>query len=186
MSAASGSSNAERAPLLRGRSNSHATITPEKTGLAFYACIFRQPQFVFGTTAYFLFACIASSFDTTLPLHVRDVFHWGSLASGLLFIGLSAPSIVLSPAVGWWKDRIGTKIPVAIGFAGLVPFLWLAGVPGDDRFPWANQGARGRAIYAVSMTGIGFMLAFLNGTGTIEATRTLYLLSLFLGFWKFC
>lgn len=130
---------------------------------------------MFGTTAYFIFACIASSFDTTLPLHVRDIFHWGSLHSGLLFIGLSAPSIVLAPAVGWWKDHIGTRIPVAIGFAGLAPLLWLAGVPGDDRFPWANQGTRAQAIYAVAMTGVGLMLAFLDGTGTIEATRMLNL-----------
>ena len=120
-----------------------------------------------------VFSLVASSFDTTLPLHVRDIFHWGSLPSGLLFIGLSGPGIILAPLVGWWKDRIGTRIPTTIGFLGLAPLLLLVGVPGDDRFPWANQGNRGQAIYAVMITGIGFMMCFLNGAGTIEATRML-------------
>lgn len=90
-----------------------------------------------------------------------------------MFVGLSAPGIVLAPLTGWWKDRIGTRNPVAIGFLGLTPLFWLVGVPGDDRFPWANHGNRGQVIYAISMTTIGIMISFLCGAGTMEATRML-------------
>lgn len=120
-----------------------------------------------------VYAMVVSGFDATLPLHVRDAFNWGSLQSGLIFVGLSGPSIGLAPLIGWWKDRIGTRTPTTLGFLGLVPLLWLAGVPGDDRFPWANQGHLGQVIYAISMTAVGIMTAFLCGAGTIEATRML-------------
>lgn len=86
---------------------------------------------------------------------------------------MSGPSVVLAPVMGWWKDRIGTRIPVTMGFLGLVPLLWLVGVPGDDRFSWANQGHRGEVIYAVTVTAIGIMTTFLSGAGTMEATRML-------------
>ena len=166
-------SDPERSPLLRDHPSAAAAVTEEKTGLAFYTCILSQPQFICGITSYIVFAMIGSGFDATLPLHVRDVFHWGSLPSGLMFVGLSAPGIVLAPLTGWWKDRIGTRNPVAIGFLGLTPLFWLVGVPGDDRFPWANHGNRGQVIYAISMTAIGIMISFLCGAGTMEATRML-------------
>lgn len=165
--------NPEHSPLLPDRSGPHTTVTSEKTGLSFYTCLFSQPLFVIGTISYFVFSVVCASFDTTLPLHVRSVFNWGSLPSGLLFIGMSGPSVVLAPVMGWWKDRIGTRIPVTIGFLGLVPLLWLVGVPGDDRFSWANQGHRGEVIYAVTVTAIGIMTTFLSGAGTMEATRML-------------
>ena len=116
---------------------------------------------------------VLSGFDATLPIHVRDAFNWGSLQSGLIFVGLSAPSIGLAPLIGWWKDRIGSRTPTTLGFLGLAPLIWLSGVPGDDRFPWANQGHLGQVIYAISITAVGIMISFLCGAGTIEATRML-------------
>lgn len=142
----------------------------ERTGLQFYITLFRHRRFVAGAVSYLVFAVITASFDTTLPLHVRDVFGWGSMPTGLLFVALQSPGIPLSPLIGWVKDRLGTRHPVAIGFLLLAPWMWLVGVPGDKRFPWANEGDRGRIIYSVVVALIGVTICSLNGAGTMEAT----------------
>lgn len=117
-----------------------------------------------------VFSAIRSSFSTTLPLHVQGVFHWGSLPAGLMFAALQGPSFILSPFVGWLKDRIGTREPTTLGFAILAPLFWLIGTPGDERFPWANENNRGPLIYTMTILGIGIVSTLLNGSGTIEAT----------------
>ena len=142
----------------------------EKTGWAFYAYILRHRRFVAGVISYLTFAALISSFDTTLPLHVRDVFGWGSMLSGMMFFALQGPGIILSPLCGWLKDRVGTRWPTTVGFLALIPVMWLLGTPGDDRFPWANGGQTGQVIYTVCVTMVGALTCLLNGAGTIEAT----------------
>ncbi|PLB42555.1 putative MFS multidrug transporter [Aspergillus candidus] len=144
----------------------------EKTGWEFYAYIFRYRRFVAGVISYLTFAALISSFDTTLPLHVRDIFGWGSMLSGMMFFALQGPGIILSPLCGWLKDRVGTRWPTTVGFLALTPVMWLLGTPGDDRFPWANGGQTGQAIYTVCVTLVGALTCLLNGAGTIEATVT--------------
>lgn len=78
--------------------------------------------------------------------------------------------MILSPVFGWLKDRVGSRYPTTIGFLSVVPFLWLLGVPGDERFGWANVGDRGERIYAGCMVMIGCLLCLLNGVGTMEVT----------------
>ncbi|KAI9925444.1 hypothetical protein MW887_005825 [Aspergillus wentii] len=160
-------SDSEEDPLLP-----QTGLAEEKTGWSFYACLFSQRRFLGGALCYVMFAILVSSFDATLPLHVRDAFNWGSMPAGLMFVALQAPGMVLAPFIGWLKDRVGTRDPTTLGFATLAPLVWLGGIPGDDRFPWANEGDRGRVIYAIAMTGIGIMMVFLNGAGTMEATLT--------------
>lgn len=159
--------DSETAPLLQNQS---ATGTKEQTGLRFYSTLFHHRRFICGVYTYLVFAVLISSFDTTLPLHVRDVFSWGSMQSGLLFVALQSPGIPLSVLVGWIKDRWGTRLPTSIGLLLLTPLIWFLGVPGDDRFPFANEGDRGRIIYSVTMALIGMTICLLNGAGTIEAT----------------
>ncbi|RHZ45547.1 putative MFS multidrug transporter [Aspergillus thermomutatus] len=170
----------ENAPLFHPDNDtsaaSRATALPEtigeKTGLQFYVYMFRHRRFVSGVLGYFAFAILISSFDTTLPLHVRDAFDWDSMPAGLMFLALQGPGIALSPLCGWLKDRVGTRIPTTVGFLALAPLLWLLGMPGDERFPWANQGQRGPIIYAVDVTAVGIVSVLLNGVGIIEATTT--------------
>ena len=119
---------------------------------------------------YLVIAILISTFDATLPLHVRDVFGWGSMQSGLLFVALQGPGLPFSVLVGWLKDRFGSRRPTFIGLLLLTPLIWFLGVPGDDRFPFANEGDRGRIIYSVTMALIGMTICLLNGAGTIEAT----------------
>lgn len=166
----------ENSPLLPDNDTSatpRATapeIIEEKTGLQYYMYMFRHRRFVSGVLGYFVFAILISSFDTTLPLHVRDAFNWDSMPAGLMFVALQGPGIALSPLCGWLKDRVGTRIPTTIGFLGLAPLMWLLGVPGDERFPWANEGQRGQIIYAVDVTAVGIVSVLLNGVGVLEAT----------------
>ena len=130
-----------------------------------------QPNFIGGIIGFLVFSALRASFSTTLPLHVWHAFHWGSLPAGLLFAAIQGPGFILSPFVGWLKDRIGTRDPTTLGFAILTPLFWLIGTPGDERFPWAN-GSRGPIIYTVTLLAIGIISTLLNGSGTIEATSS--------------
>ncbi|KAJ5964972.1 uncharacterized protein N7479_004848 [Penicillium vulpinum] len=143
----------------------------EKTGIGFYLCLCQNGRFVGGVVSYFCYAVLTASFDTTLPLHVRDAFHWGSLPAGLLFAAFQGPAVFFSVPVGWLKDRVGTRHPTTIGFALLVPLMWLIGVPGDERFPWACQEKYGSIIYSAAVTGVGIVICLLNGVGMMEATQ---------------
>ncbi|KAJ5474242.1 hypothetical protein N7475_003808 [Penicillium sp. IBT 31633x] len=143
----------------------------EKTGIHFYLTMCGNGRFIGGVISYFCYAVLTASFDTTLPLHVRDAFNWGSLPTGLLFAAFQGPAIFLAVPVGWLKDRVGTRSPTTIGFALLVPLIWLIGVPGDGRFPWASGKDLGSIIYSVAMLGIGIVICLLNGVGMMEATR---------------
>ncbi|RAL01423.1 MFS transporter [Aspergillus ibericus CBS 121593] len=167
-------SDTESAPLLSdAHSDAHSVVEGELTGLKFYLYIMRYRRFVCGVVSYFSFAVLVSSFDTTLPLHVRDVFSWGSFPAGMMFFALQGPGILLSPLCGWLKDRVGTRWPTTVGFLLLAPVMWVIGMPGDERFPWANEGDRGKIIYAVGVTVVGSVSCLLNGAGTIEATVTI-------------
>ncbi|PYH41067.1 MFS transporter [Aspergillus saccharolyticus JOP 1030-1] len=159
----------ENAPLL-GHSNATA---PNLTGWRFYVFILQHRRFLAGVVSFFSFAILISSFDTTLPLHVRDVFNWGSFPAGMMFFALQGPGIILSPLVGWLKDRVGTRWPTTAGFLILAPIMWVCGMPGDDRFPWANKGDRGQVIYTICVTLVGSFSCLMNGAATIEATVTI-------------
>lgn len=164
----------EREALLPSLPEVHGGIhelESEKTELEIYTCLFSNGRFTGGIICYLCFAILTMSFDTTLPLHVRGTFQWGSLQSGLLFAAFQGPGVFLSVPVGWLKDRVGTRWPTTIGFALLVPLVLVVGMPGDERFPWANQGDVGRIIYSAMVGGTGVVICLLNGVGMIEATR---------------
>lgn len=140
----------------------------EQKGIYFYIYVFRNRRFLTAQFSYMLFSIILSSLEATLPLHVLDVFGWGSLGAGMMFLGVQAPAIVLCPVFGWLRDRVGTRHPTWIAFAALTPDMWLLGTPGDARFPWA-MGQRGQAVYTTSVVLVGVFTTLLNGVGIIES-----------------
>lgn len=158
----------ETTPLLATRDRIRSIFT--KDGLGFYLTLLQHRRFACGIVSCIVFSLLVSTFDTTLPLHIRDEFGWGSLQTGLLFAALQSPAAFLGPLCEWMKERIGSRHPVAIGFLTLAPLMWLLGVPGDERFPWANEGVRGPVIYAATVALIGVTISTLNGAGTMEAT----------------
>lgn len=58
-----------------------------------------HPQIALGLWAYFITSIALTSFDSVLPLFVRDTFGWHQLGQGLIFLPISAAQI-LDPAVG--------------------------------------------------------------------------------------
>ncbi|KAF7915900.1 uncharacterized protein EAE97_012165 [Botrytis byssoidea] len=54
-------------------------------------------------------AALTSSFDTILPLFVRDTFGWDSTGAGLIFLSIVIPALV-SPVAEWISDRYGTRL----------------------------------------------------------------------------
>lgn len=160
----------ERSALLPTRLEESETYTAPKTIPNFYRCIFSKVNFVAGVYLSVVFGLLITSFNATIPLHVRDVFGWGGMQSGFMFACLQAPRLAMSPFVGWLKDRFGTRIPTAFGFATLAPLYWLLGVPGSAQFPSIDTETWGSTIYVSAMILIGFQTTFLNGSGMIEAT----------------
>lgn len=65
-------------------------------------------------------ASLLTSFDSTLPLYVRDIFGWDSIGAGLIFLPIVIPSF-LGPVVGWAADKYGPRWLATIGFILAVP-----------------------------------------------------------------
>lgn len=145
-------------------------LVQEVGGWRFYLFLFRQPRFAAGIACYFVFALYIASFESTLAMHVRNVFGWGVFPVGLLFASIQGPGMVFASFIGWLKDRVGSRVPTTIGFISIAPFLWLLGVAGDERFPWATLGTRGKIIFGTCTTMIGCLMCLLNGVGMMEAT----------------
>lgn len=69
-------------------------------------------------------ASLLTSFDSTLPLFVRDKFGWNSIGAGLIFLPLVLPSLV-GPLIGWAADKYGPRWLATSGFVASVPLLIL-------------------------------------------------------------
>lgn len=143
--------------------------TIKSLDLQFYICLLTNRRYIGGILSSICYGIVSVSFDTTLPIHVGEVFQWGSLQTGILFAILQGPNAFFSVPVKWLKDRVGSRYPTSVGFLGLAGLLWLSGAPGDDRFPWANLGYRGPVIYGAAIAAMGIFMTLLNGTGMMEA-----------------
>lgn len=159
----------EESPLLPEQET--GPLCTEKVGLHFYTCLFSNRRYVGGIISTLCYAIVTASFDTTLPLHIRGTFSWGSLPAGLLFAAIQGPNAFLGVPVSWLKQQMGTRHPTSTGFAFLAVLLWLTGIPGDSRFSWANVGNRGPVLYVMAVFGSGLTISLLNGVGMTEATR---------------
>ncbi|KAJ5657062.1 hypothetical protein N7507_009012 [Penicillium longicatenatum] len=168
----------EESPLLPTAVTGNLTelkgVISGKFNLNLYILLFTNARYVGGIVSSICYAVVSSSFSATLPLHVRHIFHWGSLPTGLLFAAIQGPIAVLGIPVAWLKKRIGTRHPTTIGFAILAIMLWLMGVPGDEQFPWVNSEKRDILLYIGSVAGAGISMSFLNGAGMMEATSAVY------------
>ncbi|EEQ34560.1 membrane transporter [Microsporum canis CBS 113480] len=143
----------------------------EATSRGFYLIALRDIRVVTGLASVISMSSIICGFDATLPLHLRNVFGWGSLPVGMTFLVMQIPSIVLSPVVGWLRDRVGLKYPTAVGWALLVPLIWLMGVPGDSHFPWANPDKNGKTIFIFTVVAVGVASTMVRGAGAVQMTN---------------
>ncbi|PYI16067.1 putative MFS transporter [Aspergillus violaceofuscus CBS 115571] len=146
------------------------TLTDASSPRHFYQIMLSDGRVLAGLANTLLMSSIFSGFEATLPLHLRDVFHWGSLPTGMMFFCLQIPSFFLSAAAGWMRDRQGLRNPTALGWFTLAPLLWLLGVPGDDKFPWASADTNGKPIFVTTMLGFGLFSMLVRGAGSLQVT----------------
>lgn len=137
---------------------------------SFFKVICLQPRVITAMLCSTVYTAILASYSTTIPVHVKDAFGWGSLPTGLLFMGLEGPIILASPLYGWLRDRIGTRIPATIGFALLAPLLWLVGAADQKGFPWSSPQSSAEATYICAIVAIGFVTNLMSSVSTIEIT----------------
>ncbi|PLB46584.1 MFS general substrate transporter [Aspergillus steynii IBT 23096] len=155
----------EQSPLLRRNTDISAA--------SFYRIILGQPRVIVGLLSYMLHSSLIASYNTTLPIHVKQAFGWGSLPAGLCFLALQAPAIIFSPLFGWLRDKIGTRTPTALGFILLAPLLWLLGAAHKwDYYRWIGSEKNAKTIYIVAIVCIGCFQNLLTSVGTIEITCT--------------
>ncbi|KAK9478268.1 major facilitator superfamily domain-containing protein [Lipomyces japonicus] len=74
---------------------------------------------------------ILTGLETTLPIHVEDLFEFNSLGAGLIFLPIALTSLI-APLIGWWVDRKGSRLPLALGFLLSCPFLVLLRLPNHN------------------------------------------------------
>lgn len=141
--------------------------TSEKAGIQFYIYMFKQPRFLAAMFLYFMYGIILASLNTTLPLHVEEIFNWGSYPAGMMFLALQAPSIPLSVPFGRLRDRFGSRYPTGIAYLLVAPDLCLLGIPGDKHFSWA-QSENGKIVYVTAVVVLGVLISALNGIGSVE------------------
>ena len=83
--------------------------------------LLRIPRLLASLFGCFVQAASLASFDSALPLYVKNTFHWTSTGAGLIFICLVVPQFI-APLVGAISDRSGPRVPTTIGLFGAIPF----------------------------------------------------------------
>ncbi len=89
----------------QGQSDDGQKPADEVSTLGFYLLLLQQRRLLAGTFVSFTFAVMVSAYDATIPLHVQDIFGWGSFPAGMMFVALQGPGAVFGPICGWLRDR---------------------------------------------------------------------------------
>ncbi|PKX88613.1 MFS transporter [Aspergillus novofumigatus IBT 16806] len=147
---------------------------PEQQPPGFYRIMFREPRILTGAVNLLLYNMVTAGFNTTLPLHLRSIFHWESMTIGLIFLGLQLPQVILGPLVGCLRDRLGYRYLSTVGWTFLAPLLWLLGVPGSNTFSWSRPETHGKAFFFTCIACIGVMLSLVRGAGALQMTRVMH------------
>ncbi|KAL8834963.1 MAG: hypothetical protein Q9176_007191 [Flavoplaca citrina] len=87
--------------------------------------ILKDPRLLVALLLAFNQATLLATYDATIPTEAEELFGFDSLKSGLLFIALVLPYLLLGPVAGWLVDRYGPKPAAVLGFGYLVPVLIL-------------------------------------------------------------
>ncbi|KAK6499006.1 hypothetical protein TWF481_011575 [Arthrobotrys musiformis] len=165
-----GSSTRTYDALKDDRLASTAPPTAQISTLSFYKILFTHPRVLTALLCSVTYSTMLASYNTTIPTHVKFAFDWGSLPTGLLFVGLQGPTIIVSPICGWIRDKVGTRLPATIGFLTLAPLLWLLGAADQKQFPWGRDEESAKAVYIGAAIAIGFVTNLMSSVGTVELT----------------
>ncbi|KAJ5618726.1 MFS general substrate transporter [Penicillium herquei] len=156
----------DEAPLLPSEPSAGDSEMANSRG--FYRIILTDGRAIVGLLNTLLFSAMLSAFDSMLPLHLRDVFNWGSLPAGLVFLTIQLPGPFLSPLVGWLRDRVGIRYPTTIGWIVVSLLLWTLTIPGQRGFEWASPDRAGKPMFVVTMIGFGMTIPFVRGVALLQ------------------
>lgn len=86
--------------------------------------LFGSRRILCAVWACVMHSILMTSFDSILPLFVRDTFGWDSTGAGLIFLPIVLGTF-FGPLVGKVSDRYGSRWLATAGFALACPFLIL-------------------------------------------------------------
>lgn len=160
------SSNDEESPLL-GRKENHDRYKLSKDQpwicqkVPILPCL-KDPGLLTALLVAFIQAVILGSLDATIPNVAQELFDFGPLKSGVLFLPLGAFDLFIGPIAGWAVDRYGTKPAAVGGYAYLTPVLILL------RLPHAG-GTKQIILYGALLALCGAGLAVIGAPSIVEA-----------------
>jgi len=93
--------------------------------------LLRVPRVLVAIFGCFVVSTSLASFDSSLPLFVKNTFGWTSTGAGLIFISLVVPAL-FSPLVGGFSDKFGSRFITSAGLLGAVPFWVLLRLVAHD------------------------------------------------------
>lgn len=156
----------EETYLLREREDKEHKIPPDQSKpIRFFPLLYclSDPRLLVALLLAFVQATLLSTFDATVPTIATSYFGFESLSSGLLFIALVLPYLLLGPVAGWAVDRYGTKPASVLGFGYLVPVLVLLRL--------TAQGGTSEVVkYCALLALCGVGLAVISSPSIVEAS----------------
>lgn len=104
------------------------------TPTAFAAATPWSPRLLVALFGYSVVALLTSALHSVLPLFVQRRFDWSVLASGYMFVALSAPATVIGLLSGALAARVpkSTRALTAIGFLACLPAFSFLGQLRDN------------------------------------------------------
>lgn len=115
-------------------------------------------------------ALLLAVFDATVPLEASRLFGFTSLQSGLLFIPLTLPSLLLGPLTGRMVDRHGTKSAAVLGCMSIIPTLILLRFPHVALQSGSPEQNRQVGFISALFILISVSITLLGSPGLVEAS----------------
>ncbi len=111
----------EQAPLLE---DGVEGPPQKKSRMPTIVVLLGTPRLLAAIYGIFVNVSILAAFDGVLPLYVKSLFHWDSLAAGLIFLCIAIPALT-GPLVGTLSDKVGPRWIAVAGCTLTAPPLIL-------------------------------------------------------------
>lgn len=110
---------------------SNTASPPTKSRLPILLVLLSSRRLLSACLGTLIQALILTSFDSTIPIFVRNTFHWTSLGAGLVFLPVALPSF-LAPFIGSLSDRFGARYLATAGYISACPIIILLRLVNHD------------------------------------------------------